>query len=225
MLFLGTREEAGSQLLPHLGSGIRSCAYNNGRVKQLPHIVQKSVEEPVQEDSAEEPVQEDSPLVEDKQTESSATEHASSSGNKSDLQNACREPTADIGDTEVERREPSEMCDTGSHQGNSNKKLLPDVSYMIATNAWEYLPNAECRLCASTNEHPKQSIVGWLRLLNEVIPNLVSYVLLLIILPFLEFTDVCKGEKVNQSHYRPEVPIGFQEVKVPKLRDIGPEWW
>jgi len=27
---------------------------------------------------------------------------------------------------------------------------------------------------------------------------------------------------VNQSHYRPEVPIGFQEVKVPRLRDNGP---
>jgi len=25
--------------------------------------------------------------------------------------------------------------------------------------------------------------------------------------------------KVNQSHYRPEVPRGFHEVKVPRLRD------
>jgi len=31
--------------------------------------------------------------------------------------------------------------------------------------------------------------------------------------------------KVNQSHYRFEVPRGFQEVKVPRLRDSGPEWW
>jgi hypothetical protein len=31
--------------------------------------------------------------------------------------------------------------------------------------------------------------------------------------------------KVNQSHYRPEVPRGFQEVKVPRLRDSGPGWW
>jgi len=31
--------------------------------------------------------------------------------------------------------------------------------------------------------------------------------------------------KVNQSHYRPEVPRGFQEVKVPRLRDNGPRWW
>jgi len=27
------------------------------------------------------------------------------------------------------------------------------------------------------------------------------------------------SKKVNQSHYRPEVPKGFQEVKVPRLRD------
>ena len=31
--------------------------------------------------------------------------------------------------------------------------------------------------------------------------------------------------KVNQSHYRPEVPRGFQEVKVLILRDNGPGWW
>jgi len=30
---------------------------------------------------------------------------------------------------------------------------------------------------------------------------------------------------VNQSHYRPEVPRGFQEVKVPRLHDNGPGWW
>jgi len=32
-------------------------------------------------------------------------------------------------------------------------------------------------------------------------------------------------KKVNQSHYRPEVPRGFLEVKVPRLRDNGPGWW
>jgi len=30
---------------------------------------------------------------------------------------------------------------------------------------------------------------------------------------------------VKQSHYRPEVSRGFQEVKVPRLRDNGPGWW
>jgi len=29
----------------------------------------------------------------------------------------------------------------------------------------------------------------------------------------------------NHSHYTPEVPRGFQEVKVPRLRDNGPGWW
>ena len=27
---------------------------------------------------------------------------------------------------------------------------------------------------------------------------------------------------ISQPHYRPEVPTGFQEVKVPRLRDNGP---
>jgi len=31
--------------------------------------------------------------------------------------------------------------------------------------------------------------------------------------------------KVNQAHYRPEMPRGFQEVKVPRLGDNGPGWW
>jgi len=32
-------------------------------------------------------------------------------------------------------------------------------------------------------------------------------------------------KRVNQSHYRPEVPRGFQEVKVPRLLDNGTGWW
>jgi len=37
----------------------------------------------------------------------------------------------------------------------------------------------------------------------------------------------CKKVKVKakQSRYRPEVSIGFQEVKVPRLRDNGSGWW
>jgi len=34
-----------------------------------------------------------------------------------------------------------------------------------------------------------------------------------------------KSNKMYQSHYRPEVSRGFQEVKVPRLRDNDPEWW
>jgi len=45
--------------------------------------------------------------------------------------------------------------------------------------------------------------------------------------PLLSFTEMSHEmwkvkKKVNQSHYRPEVPRGFQEVKVPRLRDNGP---
>jgi hypothetical protein len=29
----------------------------------------------------------------------------------------------------------------------------------------------------------------------------------------------------NQSHYRPEVPRRFQEVKVPRLRENDTGWW
>jgi hypothetical protein len=32
-------------------------------------------------------------------------------------------------------------------------------------------------------------------------------------------------KKLNQSHYRPEMPGGFQEVKVPRLRNNSPGWW
>jgi len=40
----------------------------------------------------------------------------------------------------------------------------------------------------------------------------------------IRFSELVK-KKVNQSHYRPEVPRGFQEIKVPRLRDNGPGWW
>jgi len=43
-------------------------------------------------------------------------------------------------------------------------------------------------------------------------PNISLYVLLL-------------STVIYQSHYRPEVPGSFQEVKVPRLRDNGPGWW
>ena len=39
--------------------------------------------------------------------------------------------------------------------------------------------------------------------------------------PLTEMSKV----KVNQSHYRPEVPRGFQEVKVPRLHDNDTGWW
>jgi len=35
--------------------------------------------------------------------------------------------------------------------------------------------------------------------------------------------DSAAHKKVKQSHYRPEVPRGFQEVKVPRLRNNEPD--
>lgn len=47
--------------------------------------------------------------------------------------------------------------------------------YTEAVFSWKIIPSQICRLCASTNDqHPKQSIVGWLSLLNELLPGVVS---------------------------------------------------
>ncbi|KAJ9589720.1 hypothetical protein L9F63_017059 [Diploptera punctata] len=42
--------------------------------------------------------------------------------------------------------------------------------------SWEMIPDQICRLCATNNEqHPKQSIIRWLGLLNEVVPGMVTF--------------------------------------------------
>jgi hypothetical protein len=51
------------------------------------------------------------------------------------------------------------------------------------------------------------------------IPNRVSSKQILFLLYFEYYS------KKSAPHYRPEVPGGFQEVKVPSLRDNGPGWW
>ena len=38
-------------------------------------------------------------------------------------------------------------------------------------------------------------------------------------------TELPGPRNVYESHYRPEVPRGFEKVKVPRLGDNGPEWW
>jgi hypothetical protein len=44
-----------------------------------------------------------------------------------------------------------------------------------AVFSWKKIPSQICRLCACTNDlHPKQSIVGWLSVLNEILPGVVS---------------------------------------------------
>ena len=46
---------------------------------------------------------------------------------------------------------------------------------------------------------------------------------------FVLETEICpqwgRYVKVKQSHYSPEVPRGFEEVKVPRLRNNDPGWW
>ena len=42
---------------------------------------------------------------------------------------------------------------------------------------------------------------------------------------FISALDGAMPLKVNQSHYRPEVPRGFPEVKFPILHDKGTGWW
>ena len=36
---------------------------------------------------------------------------------------------------------------------------------------------------------------------------------------------IFRDKKVNQSHYRPEWPTGFQEVKAPRFHDNGTGRW
>ena len=43
--------------------------------------------------------------------------------------------------------------------------------------------------------------------------------------PTYRQVSTCKKVKVKQSRYRPEVPRGFQEVKVPRFHDNGAGWW
>lgn len=62
--------------------------------------------------------------------------------------------------------------DERHNEGALNRVNNP---YTEAVSSWERISSQICRLCACTNElHPKQSIVGWLGLLNEILPGVVS---------------------------------------------------
>jgi hypothetical protein len=110
--------------------------------------------------------------------EDTVTECNSSNGNPSDLHNGCRGPVAHVGDPAMDGRELPTIYNTASDHGCADEyehvKFVSNVPYVVATGTWENLPNIMCRLCASTDEHPRQSIVGWLAMLNELIPDLVS---------------------------------------------------
>jgi len=113
------------------------------------------------------PVQEDS-QSEDILTASSMPQHFGSNGTQVTL----------VDDTVANLGEVAETCDAPSYHGDTDEyqdvKFFPNEPCTVATDTWEDLPHQLCRLCASTDEHPKQSIVGWLGMLNEIIPDLVS---------------------------------------------------
>jgi hypothetical protein len=113
--------------------------------------------------------------------ESSMLQDPCSDGKQTDLHYLCTEMVTHIGDTAVILGDVPETWDTAADRGDCDEyegvNFMPNEPCTVATDAWEYLPNQLCRLCASADEHPKQSIVGWLGMLNEIIPDLVSYYL------------------------------------------------
>jgi hypothetical protein len=163
-LYLGNLEEAGRQFVSHLDNGYRS-----GRNL-----------EPLQKDKeiVEVPVQGDTQLRQDILTENDTTEHHNSNGTQANHQNHCREAVT-LGGTAGNERDITETCDTISDHGDTDEcrdvKFIPNEPCTVAVDSWENLPHQLCRLCASTDEHPKQSIFGWLGMLNKIIPDLVSY--------------------------------------------------
>jgi hypothetical protein len=123
-------------------------------------------------------------------TDRSMQQHPCSSEEQTDLHYFCRETATPVGDTAVKLRDVPETCDTAADYGDSEEyedvKFIQNDPCTVSTYTWEYLPHQLCRLCASTDEHPKQSIVGWLDMLNEVIPDMVSY------LSFYLYLCLCK---------------------------------
>jgi hypothetical protein len=165
LLYLGTHEDAGSQ--PYLDIGLRNCEYSNVRDLQQEQKVLERVEMSVQEDTL---------SGEDVLTETSTFEHHSLNGNEIELENVCRESVRHVDGAAGNVGDVREIRDTDHENVDEYEgmKFIPNELCTVATDTWEDLPNQLCRLCASTDEHPKQSIIGWLGMLNEVIPDLVS---------------------------------------------------
>lgn len=66
---------------------------------------------------------------------------------------------------------------SGNQEEKHNEKTANGMNHPCteAVFSWKRIPSQICRLCACTNElHPKQSIIGWLSLLNEILPGIVS---------------------------------------------------
>jgi hypothetical protein len=66
---------------------------------------------------------------------------------------------------------------SGNQEENHSERTANGMNhpYTEAVFSWKRIPSQICRLCARTNElHPKQSIIGWLSLLNKILPGVVS---------------------------------------------------
>jgi hypothetical protein len=164
LLYLGTHEGAESQ--PHLDIELHSCEYSTVEDLQQEQKVLERVEVSVQESIISE---------EDTVTDTVTFQDHSSNENP---QNISRDSNRHVGDTAGNVGDVCEIRNTTPDHENIHEyedmKFIPNELFTVATDTWEELPHQLCRLCASTDEHPKQSIVGWLGMLNEVIPDLVS---------------------------------------------------
>ncbi|PNF22790.1 hypothetical protein B7P43_G02525, partial [Cryptotermes secundus] len=164
----GKHDEAGSQFLDDLYSGMYMDEHKNISNLQPLHKDQDRVEVPAQEDTK---------LRQDILTENDRAQHHNSNGTQTNHQNHCREPVTP-GGTAVNEREITETCDITSDHGDTDEsrdvKFITNEPCTVAVDSWENLPNQLCRLCASTDEHPKQSIFGWMSMLNKIIPDLVA---------------------------------------------------
>ena len=105
--------------------------------------------------------------------------------------------------------------------GNNKTIIIFFIRLKISPN--KLAPPAEWILVSYVNHY------CWIYV-HTVWPYVNKYEIEHIYFPFIFANKpVCKIQftckKVSQSHYRPEVPRGFQEVKIPRLRDNGPGWW
>ncbi|KDR21609.1 hypothetical protein L798_03518 [Zootermopsis nevadensis] len=156
--------EVGSKRLSNVDS---DC--NNVKDSQPSHDSEETVEMLVNEDIQ---------SGEESSSDCSLLQHPGSNGMQADPRHLCRETATHTGETAVTSGDVSETWDAETDHGDSGEcetvKLIPGEPYTVTTNTWEYLPDTLCRLCATTNEHPKQPLVGWLDMLNEIIPDLVA---------------------------------------------------
>ncbi|PSN38783.1 hypothetical protein C0J52_18680 [Blattella germanica] len=76
--------------------------------------------------------------------------------------------------SEQEGLNTAEECSASSETDSCVSERQDFDTSNDADKLWKKIPNEICRLCAKANDmHPKQSIVKWLGLLNEIVPGMV----------------------------------------------------